>query len=274
MHGVSVKTTVPCSLVVNLNKILVLDIETAPKLAYVWRFFKENISAKQVKEHGHIMSFAAKWLGEEKVIYKDNRTDDDGELVQELCGLLSEADFVIAHNGARFDLKQIRSRALVLGLTPPAPVKVIDTLEIAKREFSFPSNSLEYLSIVLNCNLRKGGHKKYPGFELWRACIAGDPEAWKEMEEYNILDILVLEEVYFKMRPWDTKHPNIVVHQEIQPASPSCPKCGSTHLHSRGFAYTSVGQYKRYHCQDCGGWSRSRFSLRGKDENLLANQVN
>ena len=29
-------------------KILILDVETFPNTAYVWRFFKENIGAKQV----------------------------------------------------------------------------------------------------------------------------------------------------------------------------------------------------------------------------------
>ena len=53
------------------SKILILDIELAPKIAYVWRFWKENISLKQVKQHGHIMSFAAKWLGDGEIYYED-----------------------------------------------------------------------------------------------------------------------------------------------------------------------------------------------------------
>ena len=148
-------------------RILLLDIETAPKVALVWRFFNENISAKQVKEHGHIMSFAAKWLEKEEVFYEENRTSNDKRIIEQLIYYLDESDIVVAHNGGRFDVPQIRGRALVHGLTPPSPSKIIDTYKVAKKEFNFPSNSLEYLCDVLNCSVKKGGHKEFPGFQLW-----------------------------------------------------------------------------------------------------------
>ena len=240
-----------------MSKVLIIDIETAPKVAYVWRFFKENISAKQVKQHGHIMSFAAKWLDSGEIFYEENRKEDDRKIVSRLCQLLDEADFAIAHNGERFDFKQIRARALVHGIKPPSPFKVIDTYKIAKKEFGFPSNSLEYLTGILGCKIKKGGHKKFPGFELWLACLKGNEEAWAEMKEYNIDDVLALEELYLKMRPWHTQHPNLAVYAE-EPDKPVCPKCGGTHLQRRGFAHTSVGRYQRFQCQTCGGYSRSR----------------
>lgn len=112
-------------------KILLLDIETAPKLSYVWRFWKENISAKQVKEHGHIMSFAAKWLNEGEIFYEENRKENDKKIIQKICHYLDLADIVVAHNGEAFDLKQIRARALVHGINPPSPVKIIDSLKVA-----------------------------------------------------------------------------------------------------------------------------------------------
>lgn len=254
-------------------KILVLDIETSPKLAYVWRFFKENISAKQVKEHGHMMSFAAKWLGGDEIFYEECRKDDDKLIVEKMCHLLDQADMIIAHNGERFDMKQIRARAVVNGIKPPSPVKVIDTLLIAKREFSFPSNSLEYLTNVMGCKVRKGGHKKFPGFELWLECLRGNEEAWSEMREYNIIDVLALEELYLKLRPYDTKHPNLAVYADNK-EEPVCPKCGGVHVQWRGYAYTSVGKYHRYQCNDCGGWGRGRYSVLTKNENLIANQAN
>lgn len=253
-------------------KTLILDIETAPKVALVWRFFKENISPKQVKSHGHIMSFAAKWLGEDGITYFENRKEDDRKIVSELVSLLDEADFAVAHNGEEFDFKQIKARAVVHGIKPPSPYKVIDTYKIAKREFGFPSNSLEYLTTVFNCAHKKGSHKKFPGFELWLECLRGNEEAWEELKHYNLEDVLSLEELYLRMRPWHSKHPNVAVMQESEDLL--CPKCGSKHLHYRGFAYTSVGKYHRVQCQSCGGWSRSRYTLLPKNENLLVNQVN
>ena len=254
-------------------KILIVDIETAPKVAYVWRFWKENISPKQVKQHGHIMSFAAKWLGEGEIFYEENRKEDDRLIVSRLCELLDQADFAVAHNGEEFDFKQIRARAVVHGLKPPSPFKIVDTYKIAKKEFGFPSNSLEYLTGVLGCKTKKGGHSKFPGFELWLECLRGNEEAWGELKDYNIIDVLALEELYLKLRPWYSNHPNLAVYAE-NTEKPVCPKCGGEHLHYRGYAYTSVGKYHRLQCQDCGGWSRTRYSLLGKNENLVVNQIN
>lgn len=253
-------------------KILIIDLETAPKQAYVWRFFKENIGAKQVIEHGYIMTFAYKWLGDKETQYFYSLDEDDSTLCEELSRVLSEADIVVAHNAERFDLPMARARMVVNGLPPPSPVKVIDTLKVAKREFLFPSNSLEYLATVLGCE-EKDSHKEFPGFELWRECISGNPRAWEEMRKYNIQDVEVLEEVYLKLRPYMRQHPNVAVHLEKE--EPACPKCSSTHLQWRGYAYTNVGKYRRFQCQSCGGWGRTRFTEypRDKRQSLVTNAV-
>lgn len=250
-------------------KILIGDIETSPNMAYVWRFWKENISPKQVLEHSHIMSYAAKWLHSKEIIYEDNQTDNDYKIVSSLCNLLDEADIFVAHFGSKFDLPKIKARALVHGIKPPSPVKIIDTKVVASKEFNFPSNSLEYLSEVLGCSVKKKSHAKFPGFVLWTECLKGNQEAWKEMKEYNIDDVLSLEEIYLKMRPWISNHPNVALFEESD--VPKCPKCGSTHMHKRGKAFLQTGLYSRYQCQSCGGWSRTRYKENKKNENLLGN---
>lgn len=252
------------------SRILVADIETSPAKVYVWKFWKENVAPKQVIEHPHIMSFAAKWLGEDEIFYYESRTSNDKALVEKLCYFLDQADMVVAHNGVNFDLPKIRARALVHKLTPPSPVKIIDTLKIARAEFGFSGNSLEYLSNVLDLKIQKGAHPKFAGFTLWLECLKGNEEAWESMKEYNIKDIVVLEELYLRLRPWDTKAPNLAVYEEPTD-SPICPKCGGTHVQWRGHAYTSVGKYHRYQCTSCGGWGRGRYSLLPKNENLITN---
>lgn len=253
-----------------MAKILVIDIETAPKLAYVWRFYKENISPKQVKEHGSILSFAAKWLGNKSVIYSDVQTKTEAQIVQEMIDLLSEADVVVAHNAKKFDIPMIIGRALVLGIAPPSPFKVVDTLLEARRLFGMPSNSLEYLALILGCTA-KDGHKEFPGFELWKECLANNPKAWKEMKVYNIQDIDTLEEIYLKMRPFMNTHPNLGVLNDWE--EPQCPKCGGHHLVYRGYATTNVGKYRRFVCNDCGGWGRTRFleNTKEKRRSLVTN---
>lgn len=252
-------------------KILLIDIETAPNLAYVWRLWKENVGLKQLVEHEYLLSVAMKWLGEEEVFYYENRHNNDKILVEKIVHFLSEADAIIAHNGKKFDIPKIRGRALVHGLAPFSPVKIIDTCLVARSQFGFPSNSLAYLSEVLDLKTKKGGHKKFPGFDLWVQCLKQNDEAWKEMKEYNIVDILALEELYLKMRPYMTQHPNVAVYKEGTLESPACPKCGSVQVQWRGKAYTSSAAYHKFQCNDCGGWGRSRYTLLGKNENVLTN---
>lgn len=250
-------------------RILILDIETSPNIAYVWRFFKENVGAKQVVKNTEMLSFAAKWLGEQHIFYEDVSEGNEKQMLRKLLTLLDEADIVIAHNGDKFDLPHIQGRALVLGLKPPSPYKTIDTVRVARYEFNFPSNSLEYLSNVLDLPVKKGGHKKFPGFELWLGVLANNAEAWAEMKEYNVQDIIVLEHLYLKMQPWMKRHPNVAIFEETNLIL--CPKCGGNHVQRRGYTFTNTGKYQRFQCNDCGGWGRTRYSELGKNVNLIGN---
>lgn len=240
-------------------KILILDIETAPNIAYVWRFWKENIAPKQILEHCSLLSFGAKWLEKPKMFYYDTEKNSEKSVLRHLVKLLDEADMVVAHNGARFDLPKIRGRALVHGFPPFSPVKDIDTYKIAKKEFGFDSNSLAYLADVLGCE-RKGDHGEFAGFELWAACLRGEHKAWVVMKDYNLQDVRTLEQVYLKVRPWSTSHPNVAIY--LANGKIACPKCGSEHVQRRGLARTGVGEYPRYQCQNevCMGWLRGRFT--------------
>lgn len=257
-----------------MAKILILDIETSPNVAYVWNFWKANVGAKQVLENGQMLSFAAKWLGDDKVYYQDVQNGDEKQMLSVLFGLLDEADIVVAHNGDKFDLPHIQGRGLVLGLKPPAPYKTVDTVKVARFEFNFPSNSLEYLSTVLNLKNKKDGHKKFPGFELWLGVLANNPEAWAEMKDYNIMDIRALEELYLLFRPWMRRHPNVGVFSDADEVV--CPKCGSDDIQWRGYAHTNVGRFHRFQCNSCGGWGRTRTSVYPKElkQKLVLNVAN
>lgn len=238
-------------------KILVLDIETAPILARVWRTFKENVGLEQIEHDWYILSFAAKWLGSSRVTYYDQSRardiEDDRFLLGKIWRLLDQADIVVAHNGRRFDIPKINARFITLGMLPPSPYKVHDTLDIAKRHFKFTSNRLQFLTDTL-CTEKKRKSEKFPGFSLWAECLKGNQEAWAEMREYNLQDVVSLEELYLRLRAWDSRAPNIGVY--IDGEEPKCPKCGSTHVQKRGHYHTNVGVYQRYRCNDCGGWGK------------------
>lgn len=250
-------------------KILIIDIETAPHMAYTWGMWKQNIGQNQWIKKGYIMSFCAKWLGSDEVIYEENRTDNDKQLVKSMYDLLDEADIVVAHNGQKFDIPRIIGRGLVHGFSPPSPSFIVDTLLVARKEFGFVSNSLAALCKELGLP-EKGGHKKYPGFELWLGCLRNEEAAWNEMREYNIQDVISLEALYLAMRPYMRNHPNVLRTEEGDKVA--CPKCGSENIQWRGYYYTKAGLcYKRFVCMDCGGWGRIRYSEKDIGKNLGVN---
>lgn len=255
-------------------RILLLDIETSPNIAHVWGLWDQNVGLNQLVSEWHILSFAGKWLGEEKVFYFDQSKvkdiQDDALLLSKVHVLLDQADIVIGHNGRKFDIKKINARFALHGFKPPSPYKIVDTLEIAKRSFAFTSNKLEHLTAVLNTKYRKLTHSKFPGHKLWTGVMGGNKEAWAEMKAYNIQDVMALEELYVTLRAWDRNHPNVDINSDTE--AHACPSCGSANVQRRGWAYTNVGQYPRYQCTDCGSWSRGRTTenTRAKRQGLLS----
>ena len=244
-------------------RILILDIETAPNIAYVWGAWKQNVGLKQWVKKSHIMSFAAKWFGENGVIYYENRKSDDKAIVKALYDLLDTADIVVAHNGDKFDLPTIIGRGVVHGFSPPSPYLTIDTVKTARKELRLVGNSLALLCEELGLP-KKDEHKKYPGFELWLGCLRGEEAAWEEMKEYNIADVISLEALYIRLRPYMRNHPNVTRFNGDEEVT--CPKCGSHNIQWRGYYYTRAGLcYKRFVCMDCGGWGRVRYSERDQN---------
>lgn len=237
----------------------------------MWRFFKENIAPKQVKEHCSILCFSAKWVDNDEIFYADTFKSSEKVMLRKLNKLLDAADAVVGHNLSRFDTPKIRGRSLVFGLPLPSPYKEIDTYLVARKEFGFDSNSLDYLSRVLKCGV-KSTHKEFPGFELWVECLKKNPKAWAEMKKYNIQDIIVTEAVYKKMLPYFRNHPNWSIY--VEGDRPICSKCGSD-VKKDGFYRTNLGKYQQYQCKSCGGWVRGRTNLYDKEKrkSLLTNAV-
>jgi hypothetical protein len=247
-------------------KVLLIDIETAPILGFCWGLFDNNIALNQIHKDWHLLSFSAKFLGSNKIIYKDQRDakniEDDKDLLKDIWKLLDEADIVVGQNSKSFDIKKINARFVVNGFKPPSSFKQIDTLQLARKNFGFTSNKLEYLTNKLNKKYKKSAHKQFNGFELWKECLKGNLKAWKEMEKYNKLDVLSLEELYTKLVPWDSSVNFNLYHNGL---INQC-KCGSKNLKKYGFAYTTVGKYQRYQCSDCGAETRDRENLFDKDK--------
>jgi hypothetical protein len=248
-------------------KILTLDIETAPIIGKVWSLWQNNVGLNQIVNDWYVLSWSAKWLHEDHVMYEDKRDswddEDDGALLKGIWDLLDEADIIVTQNGKKFDAKKLNARFIINGYNPPSSYKHIDTLQIAKRHFGFTSNKLEYMTDKLCKKYKKLKHGRFPGMELWNECMKGNPDAWNEMEEYNIYDVLSLEELLFILAPWTNIIPNINVYHDEDEIR--C-FCGGTEWAHNGYAYTSLSKFDRLQCVDCGAEKRGRVNLLSKEK--------
>lgn len=202
------------------------------------------------------MCFSAKWYNGKQITkgWIDYQNKEKG-LLKEVWELLDEADIVIAHNGKQFDIPTLIARFLFYGLKPPSPYRVIDTKQEFKKYTKTGSNKLDDLGDYYGLG-RKIEHE---GFPLWKACMAGDRNAWQKMKKYNKQDVLLLEKIYLKLRPWISNHPNLSMYLE----QTSCPKCGSVMGFNKSGFYTNTStRYQVYRCKNCRGQARSIVNLR------------
>jgi DNA polymerase elongation subunit (family B) len=239
-------------------KILLLDIETAPMTALVWGLWDQNISPNHIIDSSNMLCYAAKWHGDETVMFDSVHNSKTKKMLKGLHGLLSDADAVVHYNGNKFDIPTINKEFIINDFSPPSPYKQIDLLRVVRSNFRFPSNKLDFVAQRLGL----GKKQEHEGMELWTKCMKNDKDAWKRMESYNIQDVVLLESLYDTLRPWIKNHPNHNIFSE----GAVCPNCSSTHLQKRGTAVSTTGAYQRYQCRDCGTWSQGTKSTRGRVE--------
>lgn len=245
-------------------KILTADIETLPITTYNWSLFDEPRSLDKLVKDWAIFMGATKWMHSPKVELADTEVTgdpyDDKEVVRWLCDQLDEADIVVGQNVQKFDLGKIRARAIYHGLKPFREPQVVDTLLMAREVAKFTSNKLEYVSSMTE--VQKSRHLKFPGFALWLAVIDKNPAAYKEARSYNRDDVRSTEQWYKMLRPWVRKHPNVAHFYDDDEMR--CNRCGSASIHAHGTVFRGVSQYQTYRCEECGGFSRSRFTMNSK----------
>ena len=241
-------------------RILTWDIETSLQPVAIFQLANNDwIKPEALLGERYIICACWRWLGESKIHSisvlddpKRYRKDphDDRHVVETLRDLMMEADVIVHHKGDSFDRPYLNTRILYHGLPPLPPIASVDTYKVAKANFFLNSNSLDYLGKFL-----KVGKKISVGYQLWLTILNGGPaavKAIKEMVRYNRQDIILLEKVFLKLRPYVASHLNRELLGET-----GCPRCGSNKVQSRGLHRAVSRVYRRFQCQSCAGWFRA-----------------
>lgn len=254
-------------------KILLLDIETSASLVYAFGRHKQFIHQDAVVQEGGVLLMAGyQWLHEGVTNVLVNKTEvkqgKDFTVVKAVAALLEEADAVVAHNGRSFDMKMLQARALINGLEQLPTVHILDTLEMAKKNFRLSSNKLDSVGAVLGL----GRKIQNSGIDLWVKVQQGDEDALIEMVEYCEGDVDLLRDVFLDLRSRGlvsgfnaANYYNDNLHR--------CKTCGSDNIVETGrIVTTPTGRFEEVLCNDCGSKQRKRDNLSTKEKrkSLLA----
>jgi len=226
----------------NIRKRMFYDIEVSYFIISAWRLgYNLSIQPHQIIKYPAIICLSWKWEGEDTVQnLRWDKKQCDKTLLANFIKELDKANQIVAHNGDRFDLKWLRTRAILHGLEMKPRYETIDTLKIAKSQFSFASNKLDELGKFLGV-----GQKIPTDYSLWdRICQEKSPEALDDMVKYCDEDVRLLERVFDKLRPYGKAQFNY--GKLYGDDNWSCPECGNLKT-TVSKAYTTAMGTRRYY---------------------------
>jgi uncharacterized protein YprB with RNaseH-like and TPR domain len=225
-------------------KILFFDIESA------------GVNALK-SDLGFVIVFGYKW-GHEKKVHtivsdkQDLKQFSDKKLLIKASKLFEEADILVGHFASIFDRRFIQGRLLINFLPPIPPVKMRDTCLIARSVANFSSNRLKHLGKILNLTNRKL-ENNWP--TAWFKVMQGDLKYLRGLAKYCEGDVLALEELYMRLRPFDNPHPRIIQDRS------KCGVCGGD-IQYRGVTHIGELIYRRFQCKKCFHWGRERNCIK------------
>jgi len=240
---------------------------------YVWGLYKQRIPHTNIikdkdgsEKSWFVLSWAAKWLFDDNVqsdivTPSESKSRNDKRILKSIWKLLDEAEIVIGHNLDRFDIRKLNARFIDNDINPPSPFRSIDTLKVARKEFAFVSYKQDFLTKHFELE-----NKLKTEFQLWVDCMQGDQARLDEMAKYNRHDVMGLEQVYLKLRPYIKNHPNLGVLVDMD----VCPTCGCEYLDETDSVYfTTANKFPVYRCQGCKTpYIRGKKNVNQDDTNM------
>jgi len=231
-------------------KRLFFDIEMS-RMTFVlkdWQVkWERKLSYDDVTEESKIICISYKWENENKIHnLRWDKSQCDKQMIIDFIKIMDEADEVIGHNGDRYDIKKIRTRAIWHRIPMRAKIRSLDTLKKAKSGFSFPNNRLDTIAKFLGV----GAKIEHEGLKMWEKVENGDKKALTDMVNYCDMDVQVLEDVYTVMESYIIQ--NLHTGTLNGGRKCDCPSCGSEDIEYTKLIVTSLGTPKRLMtCKTC-----------------------
>lgn len=123
---------------------------------------------------------------------------DDSELVKAYCAELDKYDVIVGWNSKLFDVPVLNSRMLFHGFRPYEPRMHVDLMYKATgSSIAIGRKSLDNVSKYFGVENRKTPLDP----RTWDDADHGDKEAFKKIIEHCEADVLVLRDVYAKLKP-------------------------------------------------------------------------
>jgi hypothetical protein len=235
------------------RKRLFYDIETSYTKGIFWSPGPgQTILPQQILEYPKIICISYKWEGEKTVYNLDwNLTKQcDKLLLQKFVKIIDQADEIVGHNGDNFDLKWIRTRAVFHNIEMKNFYNSIDTLKLCRSYLNLPSNKLGEVAKYYSLSA-KGDPG---GLQTWIDIVEKkDRKALKRMIDYCNQDVVVLEKVFNKLKPYVKHNSNYATLEGKE--KHNCPECGNSDIRLTKTYTTAAGTIKRQlRCKDpkCG----------------------
>jgi len=242
------------------RKRMYLDIETSPNIGIFWRAgFNMTVTPDCIIQERAIICVCWKWEGEEKIHSLTwDKNHCDKKLLKKFTKEISRASELVFHNGDRFDLKWLRTRALLFGVEMNHSYDTIDTLKLAKSGFYFNSNKLDYIAQFLGV----GQKMATGGLDLWKkVCLEKCGDSLQKMVDYCKQDVLILEKVHQKLNPYTKPKVNYAVLKGGEKFE--CPECGRL-ANYKSMRTTAAGTIQhRMQCSDRKG-CKKQFQINNK----------
>jgi hypothetical protein len=205
-----------------------------------------RIPHEAVIEWPRTICVAWRFYGQKRTEFASEWGDGREAMLRSVWDAYDRTEVLYGHNVDRFDSRNLNSEWLTLGLNPPSPYKILDTLKEARKTFGFESNTLASLTQRLGVDTKTDKYQ----VAVARAACAGDKAAQRKLKAYNIGDVVASEAFVDRLRGWIPGHPHDIVGTTND--RPTCNQCWGDNLKRSGIKLAQQISYVLYRCQDCG----------------------